>query len=132
MSCPSSSLPRTPSCSFRDLRLNKRATHLFESLAALPDATVKQLARNRAEGAAFSRFLANPAVHLDQLTAGIVQETHHYLQSVQHKHLLVISDTSEINLHSRRHYHQGRGLGVTGNNIDLGFFIHHAVALEPH
>jgi hypothetical protein len=46
------------------------------------------------------------------------------------KHVLAISDTSEINLQS----HQGRlkpeGVGVVGNNKDVGFFIHPTLVVD--
>lgn len=54
----------------------------------------------------------------------------HCQQQVSGRHILAISDTSEINLQA----HQGRlnpeGLGVVGNNKDVGFFIHPTLALD--
>lgn len=49
---------------------------------------------------------------------------------VEGKHVLAISDSSEINLQS----HAGRlkleELGVVGNNTDVGFFIHPTLVLD--
>ena len=54
----------------------------------------------------------------------------HCEQQVEGRHILSISDTSEINLQA----HQGRlkleGLGVVGNNTDVGFFIHPTLAVD--
>ncbi len=54
----------------------------------------------------------------------------HCQQQVSGRHLLSISDTSEINLQA----HEGRlkpeGLGVVGNNQDVGFFIHPTLVLD--
>ena len=54
----------------------------------------------------------------------------HCQQQVEGRHVLSISDTSEINLQA----HQGRlkaeGLGVVGNNTDVGFFIHPTLAVD--
>jgi len=54
----------------------------------------------------------------------------HCEQQVEGRHILNISDTSEINLES----HQGRlkpeGLGVVGNNKNVGFFIHPSLAVD--
>ena len=54
----------------------------------------------------------------------------HCERQVEGRHILSISDTSEINLQS----HQGRlkpeGLGVVGNNKDVGFFIHPSLAVD--
>lgn len=51
-------------------------------------------------------------------------------QQVKGRHILSISDTSEINLQA----HQGRlnpqGLGVVGNNRDVGFFIHPSLVVD--
>ena len=54
----------------------------------------------------------------------------HCERQVEGRHILSISDTSEINLEA----HQGRlnpeGLGVVGNNKDVGFFIHPSLAVD--
>lgn len=54
----------------------------------------------------------------------------HCQQQVEGRHILSISDTSEINLEA----HQGRlkpeGWGVVGNNKDVGFFIHPSLAVD--
>ena len=51
-------------------------------------------------------------------------------QQVKGRQILSISDTSEINLQA----HQGRlnpeGLGVVGNNRDVGFFIHPSLVVD--
>ena len=51
-------------------------------------------------------------------------------QQVEGRHVLAISDTSEINLQA----HVGRlnpeNLGVVGNNKDVGFFIHPTLVLD--
>ncbi|BAZ13216.1 transposase [Calothrix sp. NIES-4071] len=49
---------------------------------------------------------------------------------VEGKHVLAVSDSSEVNLQS----HVGRlkleDLGVVGNNTDIGFFIHPTLVLD--
>ena len=54
----------------------------------------------------------------------------HCQQQVKRRHILAVSDTSEINLQS----HVGRlkleELGVVGNDHDVGFFIHPTLALD--
>lgn len=51
-------------------------------------------------------------------------------QHVEGRHVLAVSDSSEINLQS----HVGRlkpfGVGVGGNNIDVGFYIHPTLVLD--
>ena len=46
------------------------------------------------------------------------------------RHILAISDTSEINLQSHRGRLKSAGLGVVGNNKDVGFFIHPTLAID--
>ena len=54
----------------------------------------------------------------------------HCQQQVEKRHVLAISDSSEINLQS----HAGRlkpdKLGVVGNNTDVGFYIHPTLVLD--
>ena len=54
----------------------------------------------------------------------------HCQKNVAERHVLAISDSSEINLQS----HQGRlkseGLGVVGNNTDVGFYIHPTLMID--
>lgn len=57
--------------------------------------------------------------------------SHHCHGQVRDKHVLAISDTSEINLQA----HAGRlkkdeKLGVVGNNQDIGFFIHPTLVVD--
>ncbi|CAM4425545.1 IS4 family transposase [Deinococcus marmoris] len=120
-----------PRCGFRDVRLNRRSEQFFQALARHPDATIQQLAITRAEEAAYSRFLHNPSTHIDLLISGIVTDTHQRLREQAHDHLLIVGDTSEVNLQAQKGYHHARGLGVTGNNTAPGFFIHQGIALDP-
>jgi hypothetical protein len=88
---------------------------------------IRQISRNRAEQIAYYRYLENEQVSVSELVRSLSE---HCQQQVRGRHILAISDTSEINLQS----HQGRlnpkGLGVVGNNTDVGFFIHPTLALD--
>ena len=88
---------------------------------------IRQISRNRAEQVAYYRYLENEQVTLSELVRSL---SDHCQQQVSGRHILSISDTSEINLQA----HQGRlnpkGLGVVGNNKDVGFFIHPTLALD--
>jgi hypothetical protein len=48
----------------------------------------------------------------------------HCEQQVEGRQILALSDTSEINLQSHAGRLKAEGLGVVGNNRDVGFFIH--------
>lgn len=54
----------------------------------------------------------------------------HCQQQVSGRHILAISDTSEINLQAHHGRLNPKGLGVVGNNKDVGFFIHPTLALD--
>ena len=103
---------------------------MFQALADHPTANLKQLATTRAEEAAYSRFLKNDATHLDSLIYGVLQESYGRLRVLPTQHLLIVNDTSEINLQAQIGYHCRRELGVAGNNSDAGFFLHASIALD--
>lgn len=115
---------------FRDDRLERAAGHLVDALHRFTTSTLSRLAQNRAEQVMFSRFLRNEHVHLDQLIYAATRAGRARVQRAGHVHLLVCSDTTEVNVKKTQGYHQGDGLGVTGNNSDPGFFIHAGLALE--
>ncbi|QUY45565.1 hypothetical protein I1H34_27845 (plasmid) [Acaryochloris marina S15] len=54
----------------------------------------------------------------------------HCQQQVEERHILAISDTSEINLQSHSGRIKTEELGVVGNDRDVGFFIHPTLALD--
>jgi len=88
---------------------------------------IRQISQNRAEQVAYYRFLSNENVTLSELIRSL---SDHCQLQVNGLHVLAISDTSEINLQA----HAGRlkpdGLGVVGNNRDIGFFLHPTLALN--
>ncbi|UJB72239.1 hypothetical protein HRE53_26850 (plasmid) [Acaryochloris sp. 'Moss Beach'] len=54
----------------------------------------------------------------------------HCQQQVEERHILAISDTSEINLQSHSGRIKTEELGVVGNDRDVGFFVHPTLALD--
>lgn len=54
----------------------------------------------------------------------------HCQQQVEGRHVLSISDSSEINLQAHVGRMKCQGLGVVGNNRDVGFFIHPTLVLS--
>ena len=100
---------------------------MYESISQHQTVVIRQISRNRAEQIAYYRYLENEQVSLSELVRSL---SDHCQQQVDGRHILSISDTSEINLQS----HQGRlrpkGLGVVGNNKDVGFFIHPTLAVD--
>ncbi len=88
---------------------------------------IRQISRNRAEQIAYYRYLENEQVSLSELVRSLSE---HCQNQVGGRHILAISDTSEINLQSHRGRLKSEGLGVVGNNKDVGFFIHPTLAVD--
>jgi len=75
----------------------------------------------------YYRFLDNEQVSVGELVQSLAC---HCQTQVQGRHVLAISDTSEINLQAHIGRIDGKGLGVLGNDRDLGFFIHPTLLLD--
>jgi hypothetical protein len=88
---------------------------------------IRQISQNRAEQVGYYRFLGNENVTVSELVRSVADQCQ---QQVEGLHVLSISDTSEINLQAHRGRLQPDGLGVVGNNRDLGFFIHPTLVLN--
>ena len=75
----------------------------------------------------YYRFLENERVTTSELVRSVADACE---QQVAGKPILALSDSSEINLQA----HVGRlkleGLGVVGNNRDVGFFIHPTLGVD--
>jgi hypothetical protein len=100
---------------------------LYEAIGQHQSVNIRQISRNRAEQVGYYRFLENANVNLAELVRSLADSCQAQVSGL---HVLAISDSSEINLQS----HAGRlnpaGLGVVGNNRDLGFFIHPTLVLN--
>ena len=88
---------------------------------------IRQMSRNRAEQVGYYRFLENENVTLSELVRSVSDACE---QQVEGLHVLAISDSSEINLQSHAGRLKPEGIGVVGNNQDLGFFIHPTLVLN--
>lgn len=88
---------------------------------------IRQISWNRAEQVGYYRFLENEQVSVSELGRSL---SDHCQQQVEGRHVLSISDTSEINLQAHKGRLKPEGLGVVGNNTDVGFFIHPTLAVD--
>jgi hypothetical protein len=88
---------------------------------------IRQISQSRAEQVGYYRFLENEKVTLSELVRSV---SDHCQQQVEGLHVLAISDSSEINLQSHAGRLRPEGLGVVGNNRDIGFFIHPTLVLN--
>lgn len=88
---------------------------------------IRQISKNRAEQMGYYRFLENENVSISELVRSLAD---HCEQQVEGLHVLSVSDTSEINLQGHKGRIKPEGLGVVGNNKDVGFFIHPTLVLN--
>lgn len=88
---------------------------------------IRQISRNRAEQVGYYRFLENQNVSQSELIRSLSDACS---EQVEGLHVLAISDSSEINLNAHAGRLKSEGLGVVGNNSDLGFFIHPTLVLD--
>jgi hypothetical protein len=113
--------------SLRRPQTGQKGAALYESIKQHQSIVIQQISRNRAEQMAYYRYLENEQVSVSELVASLAE---HCQESVSGKHVLAISDTSEINLNAHRGRLNPEGVGVVGNNRDVGFFIHPTLVLS--
>ncbi len=107
---------------FNDKRLDKRAAQLSSLLYFERLSSVHEITMTEAEQKAAYSFLSNEKVE-EKILIETAKARSSYL--CEGKDVLVIQDTSEINLDNHRNrIGRGSGIGLTGNNEDLGFFLH--------
>jgi len=81
---------------------------------------IRQISRNRAEQVGYYRFLENENVTVSELVQSL---SRHCQKNIEGRHVLAVSDSSEINLQSHAGRLKPEQLGVVGNNTDVGFYI---------
>jgi hypothetical protein len=115
---------------FIDKRLDKRASKLSALLYFGRSSSVHEITMTEAEQKATYRFLSNEKVE-EKILIDTAKERSSYL--CEGKDVLVIQDTTEINLDNHRNRIQrGTGIGLTGNNENLGFFLHGSLVLDAY
>lgn len=89
---------------------------------------INKMADSRAELVGFSRLLNNPKIKPEELINQILIPS----DFVKDLDVLVINDTTELNYQDHINYLNldDNELGPTGNNIDLGFFLHPGLVIN--
>ncbi|WP_242053706.1 hypothetical protein [Nostoc sp. FACHB-888] len=100
---------------------------MYEALEKNQSVSIRRISKNRAELIGYYRFLENENVTVGELVRSL---SDHCVSHVEGKHILAISDTSEINLQSHVGRLKALGVGVVGNNTDVGFYIHPTLVLD--
>lgn len=113
---------------FKDKRLDKRALKLSALLYAGRSISIHEISPTEADQKGAYRFLANEKTE-EGILIKTVKERSSYLCG--EKDVLVLQDTSEFNLNNHRNRLQrNTGIGLTGNNADLGYFMHSSLVLD--
>lgn len=110
---------------FCDNRLCKTGNDLFNSLVKKQKVCLRGLGGTRAKEVKFGRFLRNEKASVQSL---IKAETSRVAKLVPSRHILAVQDTSEINY--QKHAGKVNGLGVVGNGVDAGLFLHPALIVD--
>jgi hypothetical protein len=100
---------------------------LYERITQAQSVSIRAISQDWTEQMAYYRWLDNSSVSLSEIIASL---SHHCRAQVEGRHVLAISDTSEINLQAHAGRLKPEGLGVVGNNQDIGFFIHPTLAVD--
>jgi hypothetical protein len=115
---------------FNDKRLDKRALKLSALLYAGKSSSIHEISPNEAEQKGAYRFLANEKTE-ESILIQTVKGRSKYL--CEERDVIVLQDTSEFNLEKHRNRLEPHsGVGLTGNNRDLGFFMHNSLVLDAN
>lgn len=113
---------------FNDVRLDKRAMKLSSLLCAGRSSSIHEISPTEAEQKGAYRFLNNEKTK-EGIFIKTIKDRSSYL--CEEKDVFVIQDTSEINLDNHHNrLKRNTGIGLTGNNKDLGFFMHASLVLD--
>src|SRR5262245_44516488 len=94
-------------------------------MLALGTVILRQLGLNRAGEVRLGRFLSNKKVTKEALIEAMQEKVG---VAAKGRHVLAIQDTTEINY--QKHKSRVKGLGLVGNGIDVGFFMHPMLVLD--
>lgn len=113
---------------FGDKRLDKTYKNCLAQMESSCSAVVHNSTKNRNERDRAYNFYANPKVTLELLNEQLYKKC---LANCQDKSVLIIQDTTEINYQSKaKRISNKKGLGVVGNDKDLGYFMHLSVVVS--
>jgi hypothetical protein len=94
---------------FGDKRLKKTGEKLHERLIESQSVCLRRLGNGRAGEVQFGRFLSNKKVNVLELIEHVCAPT---IARTENRHVLLIEDTTEINL--QKHVNRVSGLGTVG------------------
>lgn len=111
--------------SFGDARLQRVGAALLDAMCQKPSTCIHALANDRNQELAFGRFLDHSSVSYGEMLTTTGRFTG--LRAAG-RHVLAIQDTTEFNFPG--HADSKRGFGRSGNDRDLGMFLHPTIAVD--
>lgn len=108
-------------------KAGKKGAALYEAMGQHQSVNIRQISQNRAQQVGYYRFLENENVTVSELVQSLSE---HCQKNIEGRHVLAVSDSSEINLQSHSGRLKPEQLGVVGNNTDRGFYIHPTLVLD--
>jgi DDE family transposase len=110
---------------FGDRRLASVGDSLLAAMQKQRTMCLHALAENRSQARQFHRFLDNEAVSTREMLVHAGRQT---AERAAGRHVLAITDTSELNYAT--HTGRKRGFGSVGNGEDLGVLLHPVIAVD--
>jgi hypothetical protein len=110
---------------FGDARLRRVGAKLLDAMCQKPTTCIHALADDRNQELAFGRFLDHSSVSYSEMLTTTGRFTG---QRAAGRHVLAIQDTTEFNF--PRHADSKHGFGRSGNDRDLGLFLHPTIAVD--
>jgi hypothetical protein len=114
---------------FGDKRLERRGISLLGDMLEQGSVVINQIAKGQAQRMGYYRLLNNDKADKASIVSGMQELC---ARNVRDNHVLLINDTSEINLQAQAAHldPDDPDLGVVGNNRDIGFFVHPSLVLD--
>jgi hypothetical protein len=113
---------------FRDRRLHRRLGMIVSDLAQHPEMSVTERSRSAAEVKATYRFWDNDQVSAQAILAGHQQATLKRIQAAGLKTILVVQDTTIVNVSQREPL---EGMGRIGLTSGQGLWVHSSMSVSP-
>jgi len=110
---------------FGDRRLASVGDSLLAAMQKQRTMCLQALGENRSQARQFHRFLDNEAVSTREMLVHAGRQT---AERAAGRHVLAITDTSELNYAT--HTGRKRGFGTVGNGEDLGVLLHPVIAVD--
>ncbi len=114
---------------FKDSRLNKVGNEILLSMVSHGSSVLNRCAGGFSKAIKYYRFVNNPRVSMTDISQSIYDLTK---ANCKDKEVVIIQDTTEFNFEKMRQNfsEDDEHLGPTGNNKDIGYFMHCSMVID--